>query len=56
MSTNSYDEDENMNDSLIEQMLVLVFACITPGIALNTLSCEAIVVRFGGHFSLRTST
>ena len=47
MSTNSYDEDENMNDSLIEQMLVLVFACITPGKALNTLSCEAIVVRFG---------
>ena len=56
MSTNSYDEDENMSDSLIEQMLVLVFACITPGKALNTLSCEAIVVRFGGHFSLRTST
>ena len=58
MSTNSYDEDENMNDSLIEQMLVVVvFARSTPGKALNTLSCEAIiVVRFGGHFSLRTGT
>lgn len=57
MSTNAYDEDENMNnDSLIERMLVVVFARSTPGKALNTLSCEAIVVRFGGHFSLRTST
>jgi hypothetical protein len=46
------------NDSLIEQMLVVVvFARSTPGKALNTLSCEAIiVVRFGGHFSLRTGT
>jgi hypothetical protein len=57
MSTNAHDEDENMNnDSLIERMLVVVFARSTPGKALNTLSCEAIVVRFGGHFSLRTST
>ena len=47
------------NDSLIiEQMLVVVvFARSTPGKALNTLSCEAIiVVRFGGHFSPRTGT
>ena len=58
MSTNAHDEDENMNnDSLIERMLVVVFARSTPGKALNTLSCEAIiVVRFGGHFSLRTGT
>ena len=58
MSTsNEESEDENLNDSLIEYMLVLVFACITPGKALNTLSCkEVIVVRFGAHFSLRTST
>jgi DNA gyrase/topoisomerase IV subunit A len=58
-STNAHDEDENMNnDSLIEQMLVVVvFARSTPGKALNTLSCEAIiVVRFGGHFSPRTGT
>ena len=57
-STNAYDEDENMNnDSLIERMRVVVFARSTPGKALNTLSCEAIiVVRFGGHFSPRTST
>ena len=55
MSTNAHDEDENMNnDSLV---LVLVFARSAPGKALNTLSCEAIiVVRFGGHFSLRTGT
>ena len=59
-STNAHDfEDENMNNdySLIEQMRVVVFARSAPGKALNTLSCEAIiVVRFGGHFSLRTST
>ena len=58
-STNAYyDEDENMNnDSLIERVRVVVFARSTPGKALNTLSCEAIiVVRFGGHFSLRTGT
>ena len=45
------------NDSLIERMRVVVFARSTPGKALNTLSCEAIiVVRFGGHFSPRTGT
>ena len=45
------------NDSLIERMLVVVFARSAPGKALNTLSCEAIiVVRFGGHFSPRTGT
>ena len=52
--------DENMNNdySLIEQMrVVVVFARSAPGKALNTLSCEAIiVVRFGGHFSPRTGT
>ena len=57
-STNAHDEDENMNNdySLIERMRVVVFARSTPGKARNTLSsCEAIiVVRFGGHFSLRT--
>ena len=59
MATNAHDEDENMNknDSLIERMRVVVFARSTPGKALNTLSCEAIiVVRFGGHFSPRTGT
>ena len=39
------------NDSLIEQMRVVVFARSAPGKALNTLSCEAIiVVRFGDIF------
>ena len=47
----------NNDYSLIEQMRVVVFARSAPGKALNTLSCEAIiVVRFGGHFSLRTGT
>ena len=47
----------NNNDALIEQMRVVVFARSASGKARNTLSCEAIiVVRFGGHFSPRTST